>query len=216
MISPTTKRTIQSVVLTVPTLFLCGFVYGALDELNHAPTFRFPITGYDPVSLLHGHYIQFQIDSDFVTNAPSYYETKNKDWHVCIKQASDEPFAKAIFLPANTKEEDCAVITLNTNLFAHYGGNKFFVDERKAAQLDTLFSKAQRIQNAKREIEYQKKNPLPTKPLSEETLKLAQETAPQFSVDVAISESGPVRFKALYIDGKPWTEAINNPKYKDE
>jgi hypothetical protein len=217
MISPTTKRTIQSIVLTIPTLFLCGFVYGALEELNHAPTFRFPITGYDPVSLLHGHYIQFQIDPDYISNAPSYSERKNPDWHVCIKQEAGQPFAKASYLPANTKEKDCTVITSNTGLFARFSGNKYFVDEREAPRLDRLFSKAQRVQNANRQIEYQQKNPIPNqRPIPEATRKLAQETAPQFSVDVAISEGGPARFKALYIDGKPWAEAVNDPKYKDE
>ncbi len=196
MTSSTSKKAFGLVFLLVPTLALGAAVSISLVRLETAPIMRLPLMGYDPVDILHGHYIQFQFDDQtFLDKTPSIGYGERCSCLHRIEPLSNGQNVKGEIVPCEKKAAlQCDYWVSNTAFFEE--NHKFFFDERYAIALDALIREA-----------------LPQRPSRWQKKKSSEESAPlplsRVTMDVAILPSGAMKLKMLSIDGKPWKEAVD-------
>ncbi len=203
------KKVLGATALILPTILLLTLVTVRLDELKTAPTVRLPITGYDPVHILHGRYIQFQFDHNHIKNMPRHFEMSGG---LCLKP-HNSGLSDAIFYMR--KDSRCtSVWTERVDYFR--SSHKYFLDERYALPLEKIIRKNRRVLSARKYMERENKNPSVAAKkkyayyLEQEAL--AKEPSFTTSVDLAISKSGAMHIKMLYIGGLPWTEFVQKKK----
>jgi len=206
------KKTLCAVALILPTLILGAVVAQRLVELDDAPVVRLPIAGYDPVDILHGHYIQLRFDERAFAKKPNSYEMFVGDYCTCFNPTAPQTGTDGIalvgaYVQCKKKAELKCDLWANTSDF-FTRPQKFFVDERYAAQLDKLVREAAPRRDWRRRTTVGgTPNPnLTTQQTPSQTPE--PEAPPRVTMDVAVSPSGAVRLKMLYIDGKPWREAV--------
>jgi hypothetical protein len=221
MSSQTLTRFLCGAALVVPTLVLCASVTVGLVELSKAPIVRLPITGYDPVDLLHGHYIQFRFDNSVMKGTPpnSYFAFRSDDEAspscVCLHRTQSESNgqnATVEYVKCKQKATlQCDGWTTNAEFFilAH----KYFVDERYAAQLDKIVREATAGQRNTRSAWIgNTPNPALTspKPVGDQAQPAAPDPLSRVTIDLAVSSSGALQFKMLNIDGKSWMDFVTD------
>jgi len=201
------KKMLCAVVLLLPTLVLGAVVTQRLSELEAAPTVRLPIAGYDPVDILHGHFIRLRFDARAFSKKTNYYETTRSNICVCFNPSAPQAIKGEIpvvgeYVQCKKKSEmQCEMWATNAQFF--FATQKFFVDERYAMQLDKL------VREAAPRPRTSPRNPIVSGPLNPKTTAQTDtETPPRVTMDVAVSKSGALRLKMLNIDGKPWREAL--------
>lgn len=203
------KKIFCAAALLLPTLFLAGVVVQRLNELEAAPTVRLPIAGYDPVDILHGHYLQFRFDPRVLEPELDYYQLESGNYCVCLNPSSAQAGKRKVGsyqLCRNKKELKCEMWASSAEFFSR--PQKFFIDERYALQLDRLVREASaQVPFRLRTIENTLNPNLAAQQQQAET-----ETPPRVTIDVAVSKSGALRLKMLYIDNKPWQEVIATKK----
>jgi len=57
------KKYLSLLILLFPTLFMIGWITVLTNRVAESEVVEVPITGYDPRSLLTGHYLRYDIDS---------------------------------------------------------------------------------------------------------------------------------------------------------
>ena len=207
------RKILCAVALLVPTLILGVVVAQRLNELETAPVVRLPIAGYDPVDILHGHYLRLRFDDRAFAKNPNYYEMAAGEYCACFNPSSPQavkggtPVVGEYVQCKKKTEMQCELWASNAKFFND--PQKFFVDERYALQLDKLVRDA-----APRPAPRRNARPgnipntnMNTPPTPAQPPEL--ETSPRVTMDVAISKSGAMRLKMLYIDNKPWREVIS-------
>lgn len=197
------KKYLCAASLILPTLLLLTGVTSRLNELNHAPSVRLPITGYDPIHILKGRYIRFRFEESHFENKPAY-STKD-EYSLCFTPVEGE-HSKATFVLTEIKSAyACPIWAKQPSFFKH--SHKYFVDEKYAKPLEDLLRKNTRILNAKRIIERRKENLSSRKRHGQLRYeKLAREVPIKVSMDVSMSKGGAIRLKMLNLNGKPWME----------
>lgn len=195
MISSTAKKAIGLVFLLVPTLVLGAAVSINLVRLETAPVMRLPLMGYDPVDILHGHYIQFHFDDQaFLDKTPSVGYGERCSCLHRIEPLSNGQNVRGESVPCEKKAAlQCDYWVSNATFFEE--SHKFFFDERYATALDALVREAL----PQRPSRWQKKSPEGSAPLP----------LSRVTMDVAILPSGAMKLKMLNIDGKPWKEFLD-------
>lgn len=208
-----TKQALRALFLFIPTIALCAIVVNGMIELENAPTVRLPITGYDPVDLLSGHYLRFQFDERVMSTFPSYYDENENDNCVCFTRhepKANGQNARVSFVSCNAPEaQQCDAVTSNLDFFKNpYEGHRYYVDENLAMPLE-------KVVREMREMEPQSADPwignVPNPNLTES--RRPNDTRGDWlsrgTVDVAISPSGGIRLKMLYVDNKPWMDVVS-------
>ena len=207
------KKIFCAVALLLPTLVLGVVVVQRLNELETAPVVRLPIAGYDPVDILHGHYIRLRFDDRAFAQEPSYYEMETFEYCACFNPTAPQavkggaPVVGEYVQCKKKTEMQCELWANNARFFRD--SHKFFVDERYALQLDKLVREAMPRPTPRRSARLSDSPNLNmnTSPMSAQPPE--PETPARVTMDVAISKNGAVRLKMLYIDNKPWREAIS-------
>jgi len=216
MSSQSMKTVWRAASLIVPTLVLCVSAAVGLAELSKAPTVRLPVAGYDPVDLLHGHYIQFRFDNNVMKGMPPYSSFSESDTTcVCLHRVPAEANGQNATIEyvkcAQKPTLQCEGWTSNAEFFN--ATHKYFVDERYASQLDKIVREATPSRRNSR-IAWVGKTPNPDltspPPASEQTQTAVSEMLSRVTLDVAISSSGSLQLKMLNIDNKPWVELFPN------
>ena len=127
----TPTRRVLVAVAVLDLLFFGGWV---LKEslARQGEGVHFPIAGYDPRDLLSGHYVRFQL----VAERELTPHLGDGVQAICI--APDSAGLMHLGAP-RTIENLCAqFLTLQSDQRPRFGVDRFYVDERKAAQLQVV------------------------------------------------------------------------------
>ncbi|MCZ0933305.1 MAG: GDYXXLXY domain-containing protein [Oligoflexia bacterium] len=136
-----------------PILVLMGMVGINYFYLKTSEVRVFPIRGYDPRSLLSGHYLRFSVDYGMKCSSPFREKTRKAGKrkicpfkaHICL-----EP-GKMIDL-SHKPNKDCSLFIKGTcscdNVFSAKEEYRYYVPERHAKKLEKLLID----QNNKREV----------------------------------------------------------------
>ena len=74
------KKYLILFVLFIPVFFFTGWIANLATQTQEGRTVAVPITGYDPIDLLRGHYLRYQIDRNF--NRAAYPDCRlPKGWN---------------------------------------------------------------------------------------------------------------------------------------
>lgn len=184
-------KTLRLISLLLPTVFLAAWASFSLYQLNIAPVVTLPIAGYDPVDVLHGHYVRFTVD-------PTLFEQKTMqgqssgDECVCLRSIPPRPNGQNVSAEyvscKNRAMLHCDHWASNASFFR--GAQKYFIDERYASQLDGLLSR--------------------TMPRRARADKQEATEPSRVTMDIAISPGGAIKLRDLRIDGKPWQTSFGH------
>lgn len=202
------KKLIGVASLIIPTILLLAVVSVSLKELNEAPTIRLPITGYDPVHILHGRYLRFRFDQEHFGAKPKYRH--NKLYSLCFVP-QEKGISEASFI--KTKEAgECAIKSDRINFFK--ASHKYFLDENYAKPLEDLLRKNRQILRARKMLKRQREEKPPSSYVRKykDKKNLAPLPTIPVSMELAVSASGAMRFKMLYLDGEPWINYYSSQK----
>lgn len=172
--------------LALPVLALAALVGEQEYGLSRATIVNVPLRGYDPRDLLHGRYINGQLDLDWEGEPPAADYYAPVDGAVCVLPG-DAPKPRVRFLDGWTKGDGvdgaCRLVIagrgwkgrnemptrfIPTALDNGSGGMKLFVPETRAGELETM---------------------LRNRPGA-------------LSVDLAVRSDGSAAISALRVDGK--------------
>ena len=87
------KKYFTLIVLLFPVLFFIGWIGVLMHRTNEALTVEVPITGYDPRSLLPGHYLRYDINSSVLRTIQAHYpecqlpKSRERRYNIPEKQA---------------------------------------------------------------------------------------------------------------------------------
>lgn len=169
----------------LPMLGLCVLVARAEVAVRSGPTFRIPIRGYDPRDLIHGQYLRYQFDFNWVGGDDCRFLSSSDELAVtgivrtlqsgcclCLTRTSDGFNPNVRHVDCDSVEATCdgriAVSDVTPPL-------RYFVPEDRAMEL-------------------------------QHALGDSETRAP--SVEFALPPSGKPAIKELYLGAEPWRDAL--------
>jgi len=172
--------------LALPLLALAALIGEQEAMLSGAAVLNVPVRGYDPRDLLHGHYIQGQLDWEWEQEPAAAGSYAGVDGAACVL-AADAPKPRLRFIASwkagDRAGDDCRMIIAGrgwsgqgriaarfvpANLDAGGGQVRLFVPEDRATDLEQLLI----------------------------------ERPGAFTVDLAVKPDGSASIKALRVDGQ--------------
>lgn len=171
----------------LPAFGLCVLVARAEMAVHGGPTFRIPIRGYDPRDMIHGQYLRYQFDFNWIGGDDCRLSSASEEAAVagivrtlqsgcclCLTRTSEGSNPNVRHIDCDNPEPSCdgriSVNDVTPPL-------RYFVPEDRAQELDRALS------------ESETRRP---------------------SVEFVLPPSGKPAIKELYLGAEPWRDALGS------